>query len=302
MSSYQSQSVIQPVEARGSEHVNRLARLLRFPLTRILLGIVMLVIAIVLGQAGMDAWPGPKTSLVYLLIACAAAALCGFAYHGFVRLIERRAVAELALPHAAKELLTGLMISAAIFCITAGSLWMAGFFRVSGLNPWIVVVPALAIAGFHGVFEELLIRGIVFRIMEESLGTWLALGISALIFGGLHLANPNATLWGAVAIAIEAGIPLAGVFVLSRRLWVPIGMHIAWNFVQGGIFGLAVSGSNTEGLLKSALSGPQFLTGGAFGVEASVIVVAACLLLGVYLLWSAWKQGRLIDPFWTRTR
>lgn len=190
------------------------------------------------------------------------------------------------------------MLSAAIFSLTAGILWLPGFFRVSGLNEWIVIVPTLGLAVFHGVFEELLIRGIVFRIMEESLGTWLALGLSALIFGALHLANPNAGRWGAAAIATEAGIPLAAGFVLTRRLWVPIGMHIAWNLVQGGIFGVAVSGNNARGLLRATLAGLDLLTGGTFGAEASILVVLASLGLGILLLWRAKEKGDFIRPFW----
>jgi len=145
-----------------------------------------------------------------------------------------------------------------------------------------------------------LVRGILFRIMEEALGTWLALILSALLFGLMHIANPNATLWGALAIAIEAGIMLAAAFVFTRRLWLAIGIHFAWNFVQGGIFGVAVSGNGVQGLLQSTLSGPPLLSGGAFGAEASIFAVIVCLAAGVYLTRAAWKKGNLIQPFWVR--
>jgi membrane protease YdiL (CAAX protease family) len=136
--------------------------------------------------------------------------------------------------------------------------------------------------------------------MEESLGTWLALLISALIFGLMHIANPNATLWSALAIAIEAGIMLAAAYTLTRRLWLPIGIHFAWNFVQGGIFGVAVSGNGVRGLLQSTLSGPALLSGGEFGAEASIFAVIVCLAAGVYLIQAAWKKGNILKPFWTR--
>jgi len=150
------------------------------------------------------------------------------------------------------------------------------------------------------VIEEILIRGLLFRIMEETLGTWIALAISAVIFGFLHLANPNATLWGAIAIAIEAGIMLAAAYVFTRRLWLPIGIHFAWNFSQGAIFGVAVSGNEVQGLLQSTLSGPTLLSGGAFGAEASIIAVMICLLAGIALTTLAMKKGNFIQPFWAK--
>jgi uncharacterized protein len=97
-----------------------------------------------------------------------------------------------------------------------------------------------------------------------------ALVISGLVFGLLHVANPNATLLAGLAIAIEAGILLGGVYMLTRRLWLAMGLHLAWNLTQGGVYGVAVSGHAMDGLLESALSGPAWLSGGAFGAEASV--------------------------------
>jgi hypothetical protein len=136
--------------------------------------------------------------------------------------------------------------------------------------------------------------------VEESLGSWLALAISALIFGLLHLANPNATLWGGIAIAIEAGVMLAAAYMYTRRLWLPIGIHFAWNFTQGAIFGVAVSGNEAKGLLQSTLSGPSLLSGGDFGAEASIFAVLICLAAGIYFLQKSSQQGKFIQPFWKR--
>jgi hypothetical protein len=124
--------------------------------------------------------------------------------------------------------------------------------------------------------------------------------ISAVVFGFLHLIYPNATLVAAVAIALEAGILLAAAYVLTRRLWLAIGIHFAWNFTQGGIFGVAVSGNQARGLLQSTLTGPELLSGGAFGAEASLFAILVCLAAGVYLLWRAWRKGSFVTPFWRR--
>jgi CAAX protease family protein len=86
--------------------------------------------------------------------------------------------------------------------------------------------------------------------------------------------------------------------VLTRRLWFVMGLHLAWNFTQGGIFAVAVSGGRASGLLTSTLTGPALVSGGEFGAEASVFAVGICLAAGVVLAWRAHAQGRFVRPRW----
>jgi len=279
---------------------NKFLKFLQFPLTRIFLGFLVLSIAATAAQVGTESWPGHQTDLGNLLSTVIAVVVVTLTYYGFVRFIEKRSVTELAAPNALRELAFGTMVGALLFSVTVGLLWAFGFYHISGVNAWTSIFSWLSLAILSGVFEELLIRGILFRVMEESLGSWLALTISAVIFGFLHLANPNATLWGAVAIAIEAGIMLAASFIYTRRLWLPIGIHFAWNFTQGAIFGVAVSGTEAKGLLQSTLTGPAILSGGAFGAEASIFAVVICLAAGIFFVWRSLKQKKFIKPFWRR--
>jgi hypothetical protein len=139
----------------------------------------------------------------------------------------------------------------------------------------------------------------VFRIIEQALGSWIALGISAVIFGALHLLNLGATLANAAAITVEGGVLLAAAYMLTRRLWLCIGLHIAWNFTQGGIFSVAVSGGSSEGLLQARMVGPDWLTGGRFGAEASVVAWVICAAAGITLLVLAVRKGRVVRPSWS---
>lgn len=189
---------------------------------------------------------------------------------------------------------SGILIGAGLFAVSIGVLALLGYYTVVGINPWQVLIPAFAVAVVSGVFEELLFRGILFRILESWLGTWAGLAISALLFGLLHLINLGATLWAGIAVAIEAGILLAAAFVLTRRLWLAIGIHFAWNFVEGGVFGTPVSGNPPTGLFQAQLTGPAALTGGSFGPEASVIVVGLCLLVSVVMLRMAYQLGHFL--------
>lgn len=279
---------------------NKFLKFLQFPVTRILLGFIILSLIVTGVQAGMDATLGREAAWAQVLSVVVIAGVALVAYAGFVRMIERRTVSELALSFAVRELIEGVLVGAGLFTVTIGILWGLGYYRVTGFNGWGAITSGLALAVVSGVFEELLLRGILYRVVEEYMGTWFALIFSAAFFGFAHLANPNATVWGAAAIAIEAGILLAAGFVVTRRLWLPIGIHFAWNFTQGAIFGVAVSGNEVQGLLQATLQGPALLSGGAFGAEASIFAVIVCLAAGVYYLQKARKQGKFVSPFWRR--
>ena len=161
----------------------------------------------------------------------------------------------------------------------------------------------LGLAVFSGVFEEILFRGIVLRQLEAWLGSWIALALSSALFGGLHIMNPGATWFSSVAIAVEAGILLGAAYLLTRRLWLAIGIHAAWNFTQGWVFSVPVSGGEAPlGLLITRRLGPDLLTGGDFGLEASVVAMVVATLAGVILLLLAIQRGELVAAPWRRVR
>jgi membrane protease YdiL (CAAX protease family) len=200
-------------------------------------------------------------------------------YVGWVRLVERREPAELAPRPAAREVMLGLAIGLALFTATIGSLAALGVYAFHGFGSWAGVGPAFMIVAGAAVLEELLFRGWLFRTVRDLWGTWIAVGVSALVFGLLHAFNPGATLVSTIAIALEAGVLLSVAYAATNRLWLPIGLHAGWNFAEGTIFGTTVSGHvSRAALLRGEFHGAPWLTGGAFGPEASVAAVAVCLL------------------------
>ena len=151
------------------------------------------------------------------------------------------------------------------------------------------------------IFEEVLFPGIVFRITEEKLGSYIALAVSALIFGALHLLNPNSTLVSGLAVAIEAGLLLGASYMYTRNLWFPIAIHFAWNFTQSGIYGASTSGGAvTKSLLTSKIAGPVMITGGQFGPEGSVQAVIFCSIATVILMVLSHRQNKIIKPYWVK--
>jgi hypothetical protein len=151
------------------------------------------------------------------------------------------------------------------------------------------------------VFEELLFRGVLFISVETWFGSWAALVVSSLVFGLTHLINPQGTIEGALFISVEAGILLAAAFMLTRRLWLCIGFHMAWNYTQSAIFSGIVSGNDAQqGLIRSTMKGPDWLTGGSFGVESSVLALVLCTTTGVVMLVMSVRRGKIVPPIWKR--
>jgi membrane protease YdiL (CAAX protease family) len=271
-------------------------RVLTFPLVQMVVATLFIAVpfAVVSTPFNLFVTDKPLRRVGALLLT---AVVLG-AYWAYVRIVEKRAVSELSGRHAARELGLGLVLGALLFSATIGVLAAVGVYQMTGNNGWLILLTSLPGFILTGVLEEVLFRGIVFRILDQWLGSWLALAISAVVFGFLHLLNPGATVLDAAAISIEAGVLLAAAFMLTGRLWLCIGLHIAWNFTQGGIFSVAVSGGASKGLLQSRMAGPDWLTGGKFGAEASVVALLVCAAAGIICLALAIQKGKFFPPFW----
>jgi membrane protease YdiL (CAAX protease family) len=280
-------------------------KLRRLTIVRIVLGLLMvgIVVAIlqIAFQAAARSSPGVRHFLdISYLVAWIGIVAVLLSYRLFVRLIEKRRVTELAASGAIRETVLGIVLGGAMFAGTIAILALVDVYHVNGLNPWPVLIGAIAGAGISAVFEEVLFRGIIFRITEESLGSWFAIAVSALLFGAVHLLNPHTSVQGGVAIVLEAGIFLAAAYMTTRRLWFVIGAHFGWNFAESGVFGAAVSGNASHGLINSTITGPAYLSGGIFGVEASIVAIVICLGVAICLLWRARLKGAYIAPYWRR--
>jgi membrane protease YdiL (CAAX protease family) len=210
-----------------------------------------------------------------------------------VRLFERRRADELAFRGRGVRLAgAGALFGFLLFGLIYAVLLVLGVARWEGRGGFGGVLLMLIIATISGIGEELAYRGGFFRILEESFGTLVAIILSAALFGFFHIGNPGATAVSTIAIALEGGVLLAAAYVVSRNLWLPIGLHFGWNFTEGGVFGASVSGKTFRGIFNVPLSGNDLLTGGAFGPEASLVTLAVCLAAGLILIGVATRNGR----------
>ena len=210
---------------------------------------------------------------------------------------------DFRLAHAGRDLGGGLALGFVLFAIVVGIAALLGVYTITGPGDSSQLLLALVTTAIvPAISEELLFRGILFRWLEQFGGTWAALLITSALFGAGHIFNLNATAFSSFAIACEAGLLLGGAYMLTRSLWLPMGLHAAWNFTQGEIFDVPVSGIDQHGLVQAKLAGPELLTGGAFGLEASVIALAVASLAGLWLVWLAVQRGHIERPWWVRRR
>lgn len=214
------------------------------------------------------------------------------AYYAFVRFGERRTPSELALAPLPRDLGAGLLIGLGMFTLVFASLRLLGVYTLAPGN-WSDWVHDIRETLASGLVEEMLVRLVLFRLLMRAFGMWPALIGSALFFGAAHLANANASYVAAAAIAVEAGLMLAAFYLLTGRIWMSVGVHAAWNFAQGAIFGARVSGQAGTGSLFISAPVPgssTILSGGAFGPEASLSAVVVGLAIFVIVLRAAQRR------------
>ncbi len=278
---------------------DKILGILRFPLIRLPLLGGILFYGMVISNGYMKDYKEQPLMALFVVLAMVTLALA--IYIGFVYFVERRPVSELSLAGAGREFGSGLLVGTGLYTAAVIILMLLGYFHIDGLNPWPFMLFTLPMAISSAFFEELFFRGVVFRVTEEYLGSWIALIVASLIFGLVHLSNPDATLEGALFISIEAGVLLVAVYMLTRRLWMAIGFHMSFNFTQASIFSGETSGNAFHpGLLRTVIEGPELLTGGKFGLESSLIVFLLCTATGIFFLVKAVRRGHIIQPTWKR--
>ena len=278
-------------------------KILHFPLTKIIIGII--VITVVYGVSNNLRGGIFKTDLLSkdvttLIVSVISTFLAVIAYIFLYKYYEKRKITEFSTNGIGRNLLLGILLGAVLQSLTILIIYLKGGYSVVSINPFFYVIPPFAMAFSSAIFEETLFRGVIFRITEEKLGSYIALIISAFIFGILHFANPNSSLSTGIGLAIQAGLLLGAAYIYSRNLWFPIAIHFAWNFTQSAIFGASVSGNAiSKTLITSKIVGAEWFTGGKFGPEGSIQATVFCLIATIILLILSHKEGKIIKPYWT---
>ncbi len=217
------------------------------------------------------------------------------AYAAAVRLLEGRRATEIRFAARAGLFPIGLLAGVVLVGGYELLAWGLGWAHVgpgSLSGGWATAANEWLVPWLTAVGEELLFRAVLFRILEETLGTAVAIVASSALFGLAHLVNPGADALAILLLASGLGVLLALCYAATRNLWLPIGLHFGWNLSEGFLFGLPDSGtSDPLQLLHTTTSGPALLVGGAFGPDGSLIAAALCALASLYLLRRTVRAG-----------
>ena len=279
---------------------NRFQKIYSFFATKIAIGIFALVVPVWMiewvGQNYLGKLNLPE-DLQNGIISIAVSAAAVYTYLLIFRLLEKRKTNALDpsafLENAGLGFLTGLILQ----CLFILILYLKGYYQILVIHPASYLLPSLIFALTAGFVAELIIRGVIFRIIEERFGTTISIVFMILLFGVFHFNSKGSTVISLAATCIASGFLPSAAYVFSRSLWVPIFLHFAWDFAEPGIFGGINPGiSAGKSLITAQITGPVILTGGETGPQNSLQALILCLATGVFFLWLAHKKNRMI-PF-----
>ena len=262
-------------------------KILQSALVKIIVGTVVVLASIIIGQQIFPLIPGVSllnSEVRNLIKGIFVSTLTIGSYWLLYRKYEKRVITELSVNGFWKKIFAGILVGSGLQILTILVIYLFGSFKVITVNPFSALVIPFTVAFTVAILEEILLRGIVFRITEEKWGSTIALIISGVIFAGLHLVNPHVTLISVLCIT-AVGVLLGAAYMYYKSLWVPIAIHFAWNFTQNGIFGAITSGNEkTSSLLTTQINGPEIITGGQFGPEGSIHAVLLCTVAAIIIL------------------
>ena len=285
------------------ENLTTKQKIFKSPVTKMILALLVFMAVVIIGQqiaSRLLALTPLDKDYRNLLKGLFVSTSCILTYIVFFKKYEKRNVTEFASKRLAKNLIIGILVGFTLQSLTILVIYLNGSYSVVAVNPVSFILIPFAIMFTVAIIEEILVRGIIFRILEEKLGSYISLTISSVLFGVFHLVNPNGTLISSICI-ITAGFLFGAAFIYSRSLWLPIAIHFAWNFTQSGIFGAITSGNEkTNNLLESKIQGPEYITGGEFGPEGSIQAIIFCVIGTILFLILIHKENKIIKPYWKK--
>lgn len=271
-------------------------KILYFPITKIILGITI-CFSLLVGIQNFISKPFfysifKNKNIADPIIHCVSLLVLIFGYFYFFQLYDKREIKELSLKQLPKEMFGGFSLGFSTISLSIFTLYMLGYYQflsISTENYSIKLFMALAVAA---LIEDLFTRGLILRELENWLGTNIAI-ILVMIIETWHIFNDNATLFS-FFVSLCWGFTMSMLFIYTKRVWLPFFFHLGWNFSQP-FYGSNLTGLDDMGkIIQSKFDGPILFTGGAVGIEDSIITVLLLLLIGIFLYYRANKEGKII--------
>jgi uncharacterized protein len=279
---------------------NIIKKIISFFLTKIIIGIAAIAGAVILIESALrPVLEKIKISdeLINGIVGISEAAAAVFIYIYLFSLYEKRKITELSFSSFGRSANLGFFAGFLLQSLFIFILFIAGSYSIIHVNPFSYMIPAFTMALTAGFVAEIIIIGIVFRLIEQQFGTAVSLTIMIVLFIIAHSGVKDGNLISVLSTSINAGLLLPAAYVFARNLWLPIFFHFAWDFTEPGIYGaINPSISITKSLFESKISGPRLITGGPLGPQNSIQALLICLITGLIFLWLAKRKNNII-PF-----
>jgi len=282
-----------------------LQKKLHFFVTKMIIGVVVIVslIAIIewLRSSLLDKTNLPDNTKA-LMVSVTEAFISTAGYIFLFRVYDKRPIYELSASTFVNNATVGFLAGITLQSLFILVIYLTGTFLIVNINPVSTLISPLAFALTAGFVAEIIMIGIVFRLLEQQTGTLISLLVFIMLFAVLHINVKGATFISVGATAMQAGLLLPAAYIFSRNLWLPIFLHFGWDLAEPGIFGgINPSSSLTQGLLTSKIAGNSLFTGGETGPQDSLSSLLLCLLSGLIFLILAKRKNNLINRQWKAT-
>jgi uncharacterized protein len=272
-------------------------RVLHFPITKIIIGIVVCFSLFVVIQ-NFVLKPFfysiiQDKNIANPIIHCISFIVLLAAYYFLFRFYDKRKITELSIKYLPKEMFGGFFFGFFAISLVIFILYLLGHYQAISISTDHYPIKFFTVLMFAALVEDLFHRGLIVRVCENWLGTHLTLVIAMLVELQQHFYNPNFNL-SSHFLTLIWGFTMAMMFVYTKRIWLPFFFHLGWNFSQP-FYGSNLSGLNDIGsIIQSKFNGPELLTGGAVGIEDSIITQSFLLFIGIALYYLAKKEGKIV--------
>ncbi len=278
-------------------------KILLFPLVRISIVLLfitpVIILHIIFVKYLLEGISEPYNSILYFSETIIFIILLYYSYSLYTKYVESREPLEFNSKKWIYEYASGLTIGGGIIIFIVLMLSVSGFYHVEHINSPFVLVTSIFRYSIGAFIEELIFTIILYKLVEEFAGSVVSIIVTSLLFGFMHYGNYNATVLSSLYTAI-AHILLLAPFILTRRIWMIWGLHFGWNFFQTGVFGINNSGMVQDGFITAKITGPEWLTGGEYGVEISYLSLIIQVIIAVLIMKQAIKSRQLVKASWRK--
>lgn len=271
-------------------------RVLYFPITKIIIGIVVpFSLFVVIQNFVLKPFFYSiiqDKNIANPIIHCVSFIVLLTAYYYLFRLYDKREITELSTKYLLKEMFGGFFFGFFTISLSIFILYLLGYYQAFSISTTHYPIKFFTFLMVAAIVEDLFHRGLIVRVCENWLGTNLTLVIAMLV-ELQHIYNPNSNLFSLFYYLIW-GFTMGMMFIYTKRIWLPFFFHLGWNFSQP-FYGSNLTGLNNMGsIIQSKFSGPDLLTGGAVGIEDSIFTASFLLIIGIVLYYLAKKEGKIV--------